>query len=71
MRHLTSSVYRTGSGVGSPLLSRLMKVPVGASVPDEIGGDSPQNIANRNRRGMGVQLEISRVSGSGSSTKAS
>lgn len=34
--------------------------PVSASVPDEIGGDSPRNIANRNRRGMGVQLEISR-----------
>ncbi|MFC4007408.1 poly-gamma-glutamate hydrolase family protein [Nonomuraea purpurea] len=34
--------------------------PVSASVPEEIGGDSPDNIANRNRRGMGVQLEISR-----------
>ncbi|MER6945980.1 poly-gamma-glutamate hydrolase family protein [Nonomuraea sp. NPDC000554] len=34
--------------------------PVSASVPEEIGGDSPRNIANRNRRGMGVQLEISR-----------
>ncbi|MET7331755.1 poly-gamma-glutamate hydrolase family protein [Nonomuraea sp. NPDC005650] len=34
--------------------------PVATSVPDEIGGDSPQNIANKNRRGMGVQLEISR-----------
>ncbi|NUW33135.1 poly-gamma-glutamate hydrolase family protein [Nonomuraea sp. SMC257] len=33
---------------------------VSASVPEEIGGDSPGNIANRNRRGMGVQLEISR-----------
>ncbi|MBN6054970.1 poly-gamma-glutamate hydrolase family protein, partial [Nonomuraea sp. RK-328] len=33
---------------------------VSAAVPEEIGGDSPRNIANRNRRGMGVQLEISR-----------
>ncbi|GAA2276426.1 poly-gamma-glutamate hydrolase family protein [Nonomuraea roseoviolacea subsp. roseoviolacea] len=33
---------------------------VSSSVSEEIGGDSPQNIANRNRRGMGVQLEISR-----------
>ncbi|MER6514407.1 poly-gamma-glutamate hydrolase family protein [Nonomuraea sp. NPDC001636] len=34
--------------------------PVAASVPTEIGGTSTRNIANRNRRGMGVQLEISR-----------
>jgi phage replication-related protein YjqB (UPF0714/DUF867 family) len=33
---------------------------VAASVPKKIRGDSPRNIANRNRRGMGVQLEISR-----------
>ncbi|WP_157250336.1 poly-gamma-glutamate hydrolase family protein [Nonomuraea typhae] len=33
---------------------------VAEEVPDKIGGDSPSNIANRNRRGMGVQLEISR-----------
>ncbi|MEV0228703.1 poly-gamma-glutamate hydrolase family protein [Nonomuraea sp. NPDC050786] len=33
---------------------------VSTSVPEEIGGDSPSNIANKNRRGMGVQLEISR-----------
>lgn len=33
---------------------------VAATVPDKIGGDSPRNIVNRNRRGMGVQLEISR-----------
>ncbi|MEV4888523.1 poly-gamma-glutamate hydrolase family protein [Nonomuraea sp. NPDC055795] len=33
---------------------------VAAEVPQEIGGDDPRNIANRNRRGMGVQLEISR-----------
>lgn len=33
---------------------------VATSVPPEIGGDSPRNIANKNRRGRGVQLEISR-----------
>ncbi|MET9343078.1 poly-gamma-glutamate hydrolase family protein [Nonomuraea sp. NPDC003804] len=33
---------------------------VAASTPEEINGDSPANIANRNRRGMGVQLELSR-----------
>ncbi|WP_433212465.1 poly-gamma-glutamate hydrolase family protein [Microtetraspora malaysiensis] len=33
---------------------------VAASVPGEIAGVSPLNIANKNRRGMGVQLEISR-----------
>lgn len=29
------------------------------SVPEEIGGDSPRNIANRNLRNRGVQLELS------------
>ncbi|MFE3453109.1 poly-gamma-glutamate hydrolase family protein [Nonomuraea sp. NPDC059194] len=33
---------------------------VAASTPKELDGDSPANIANRNRRGMGVQLEVSR-----------
>lgn len=33
---------------------------VATSVPEEIGGDSPRNIVNKNRRGMGVQLELSR-----------
>ncbi len=33
---------------------------VAASTPKELNGDSPANIANRNRRGMGVQLELSK-----------
>jgi phage replication-related protein YjqB (UPF0714/DUF867 family) len=33
---------------------------VAASAPKEIGGASKHNIASKNRRGMGVQLEISR-----------
>ncbi|MFF5213264.1 poly-gamma-glutamate hydrolase family protein [Streptosporangium sp. NPDC000396] len=32
---------------------------VADSTPGEIDGDSPRNIANKNRRGEGVQLEIS------------
>ncbi|WP_406231580.1 poly-gamma-glutamate hydrolase family protein [Nocardia sp. NBC_01009] len=32
---------------------------VADETPDNINGDSPQNIANRNRRGKGVQLELS------------
>ncbi len=33
---------------------------VAASASEELDADSPANIANRNRRGMGVQLELSR-----------
>lgn len=33
---------------------------VATSVPKKIGGTSKRDIANKNRRGMGVQLEISR-----------
>lgn len=33
---------------------------VAASGPKELSGDHPANIANRNRRGMGVQLEVSK-----------
>ncbi|WP_433248748.1 poly-gamma-glutamate hydrolase family protein [Streptosporangium sp. CA-135522] len=33
---------------------------VATTVPDKISGDHRNNIANRNRRGMGVQLEISK-----------
>lgn len=33
---------------------------VAATVPEALRGDSPRNIANKNRRGMGVQLELSR-----------
>ncbi|GIH73022.1 poly-gamma-glutamate hydrolase family protein [Sphaerimonospora thailandensis] len=33
---------------------------VATSVPAEVAGVSPRNIVNKNRRGMGVQLEISR-----------
>ncbi|GAA2213946.1 hypothetical protein GCM10009850_094100 [Nonomuraea monospora] len=32
---------------------------VAAAVPPELAGTSPRNIANRNLRGMGVQLEVS------------
>ncbi|MEV6429551.1 poly-gamma-glutamate hydrolase family protein [Nocardia sp. NPDC051463] len=32
---------------------------VADETPDKINGDSPQNIANRNQRGKGVQLELS------------
>ncbi|MFD1547999.1 poly-gamma-glutamate hydrolase family protein [Nonomuraea guangzhouensis] len=33
---------------------------VADTVPDRIDGTSPRNIANKNKRGMGVQLEISK-----------
>ncbi len=47
IRRVTAALKAAGFGVA-------------VTVPEEIGGDSPRNIANRNHRGMGVQLEISR-----------
>ncbi|MFB4293632.1 poly-gamma-glutamate hydrolase family protein [Nonomuraea sp. ATR24] len=60
--HATTYVGGRDARLVAKVTAALRKAgfPVAATVPDRINGTSPRNIVNRNKRRMGVQLEISK-----------
>ncbi|MCZ0981862.1 poly-gamma-glutamate hydrolase family protein [Streptomyces diastatochromogenes] len=60
--NLTTYIGGIDTELGAAIKTRLVAAGfnVAATVPTEIDGDDALNIANRNNRGQGVQLELSR-----------